>query len=49
MLDDYTIADPAEETQETSGDTTLSQESSQADELTPLYCSPVLDRIRTSD
>jgi hypothetical protein len=50
MIDDYAIADPAEETLEASGDTSLLQETAQdADTTSTLFCSPVLDRIRTSD
>jgi len=51
MLDDLTIADPAEETQEASGDTSgLMLESAQDGETSAmLFSSPVLDRIRTSD
>lgn len=50
MIDDYAIADPAEQTLEASGDMSLSPEHGQdADTTTPLFSSPVLDRIRTSD
>ena len=47
MTDFDSLTDDLDETQEASGDTT---EMSNLDlEATPLFCSPVLDRIRTSD
>ena len=49
MIDDYAIADPAEQTLEASGDMSLSPEQGQDADTTPLFSSPVLDRIRTSD
>jgi len=47
MTDDYAVADPAEETPEVSGDTSLDLPEDTGD--TEVFCSPVLDRIRTSD
>ncbi|HTM81464.1 hypothetical protein [Asticcacaulis sp.] len=50
MIDDLTIADPAEETQEVSGDTSFNLSEDSGDtEAAQLFCAPVLDRIRTSD
>jgi hypothetical protein len=50
MIDDFAIADPAEETLEMSGDTSLDLSSNDVSEQSSvLYMSPVLDRIRTSD
>jgi hypothetical protein len=45
MIDDLAIADSAEETQEVSGDTSLSEDTGD----TELFCAPMLDPIRTSD
>ena len=48
MIDDYAIADPAEETLDMIGDTDLNS-SENADRASAVFCAPVLDRIRTSD
>lgn len=51
-MTDESLADPAELTQDASGDTTLSDSSTleaSGETGTAVYCSPVLDRIRTSD
>ncbi|MFT4077293.1 MAG: hypothetical protein QM647_17325 [Asticcacaulis sp.] len=50
MLDDFAIADPAEETLEASGDTDLDLQQLDAGQgASAVFLSPVLDRIRTSD
>ena len=48
MIDDFAIADPAEEILDISGDTDLTV-SEDADSASAIFCAPVLDRIRTSD
>jgi|GEM_PF-1194812 hypothetical protein len=47
MTDDCAVANPAEETQDVSGDMSSDLPEDTGD--TELFCSPVLDRIRTSD
>ncbi len=49
MIDDYAIADPAEETLDLSGDTELNSSENTDDSASAVFCAPVLDRIRTSD
>ena len=49
MIDDYAIADPAEETLDLSGDTDLNSSENADDSASAVFCAPVLDRIRTSD
>ena len=48
MIDDFAIADPAEETLDLSGDMNLSPSDS-TDKADTVFCAPMLDRIRTSD
>lgn len=49
MLDDFAIADPAEETLDMSVDTDLTSSEATDDSVSAVFCAPVLDRIRTSD
>lgn len=49
MIDDYTIADPAEETLDLSGATDLNSPKNADDSASAVFCAPMLDRIRTSD
>lgn len=49
MIDDFAIADPAEETLDMSGDMNLSPSDETIEAEAAVFCAPVLDRIRTSD
>ncbi len=49
MLDDFAIADPAEETLDMSGDTDPTPSEAADDSASTVFCASVLDRIRTSD
>ncbi|MCR6660223.1 MAG: hypothetical protein NVV72_13105 [Asticcacaulis sp.] len=49
MIDDFAIADPAEETLDLSTDMNLSPSEDSEDTPAAVFCAPMLDRIRTSD